>query len=239
LGELSSAKNKAAIQTCHPVFLAVPSREGPDGTSDLSAIEEVVSWVKPTVRLKSTVPPGTADRLTAAAGKNIGFSHEYVGGTKWHPWKWIETHRFVTVGGEKAVCDSAVRAYQEYLGPLVHYHITSARTAELCKYMENTFLATQVAFVNQFYDLANAFGVNYTERREIWLADERTGRSHTIETEERRYRGRCLPKEMAALIHGDKGVGSALLLEGVDRFNDEVCGSPDEKPAKISPTPAS
>jgi hypothetical protein len=109
------------------------------------------------------------------------------------------------------------------------------KTAELCKYMENTFLATKVAFVNQFYDLAQVYGVNYNELRELWLADERIGRSHTIVTEERGYRGRCLPKDIAAIIQAAKPFGGAPLLEAIDRYNDEVCRRADETRRKVPP----
>jgi UDP-glucose 6-dehydrogenase len=101
--------------------------------------------------------------------------------------------------------------------------------------MENAFLATKVAFVNQFYDLARAYGVNYNELREVWLADERVGRSHTMVTEERGYRGRCLPKDMAAIIHAARMVGGAALLEAVDRYNDEVCRTADKNRGKSHP----
>ncbi|MHB8654756.1 MAG: Rossmann-fold NAD(P)-binding domain-containing protein [Terriglobia bacterium] len=232
LAGFNDAKSKYAIQTCDIVFVAVPTPESADGSCDISAVREVAAWVKPPMCLKSTVPPGTVDSLAAATGKSICFSPEYVGETKWHPLKRIETHGFIIVGGEKSVCDLVVRAYQKFLGPLTHYYITDAKTAELCKYMENAFLATKVAFVNQFYDLARAYGVNYNELREIWLADERVGRSHTIVTEERGYRGRCLPKDMAAIIHAAKMVGGAPLLEAVDRYNDEVCRASDKTQAK-------
>lgn len=178
--------------------------------------------------LKSTVPPGTVDRLAEKTGRHICFSPEYVGETRWHPFRAIESQGFVIVGGAKPVCDLVVRAYQAHLGPLVRYYMTDARTAELCKYMENCFLATKVAFVNQFYDLAQAYGVNYNELRELWLADERVGRSHTVVTAERGFRGRCLPKDMAAIICEAKRFGGAPLLEAIDRYNDEVCRHADE-----------
>lgn len=225
---MNAPSRRAALQKCDLVFVAVPTPEGPDGACDLSAIEEVVSWVAPVMCIKSTVPPGTVDRLTAQTGKKICFSPEYVGETTWHPLKGIESHGFIIVGGEKSVCRFVVEVYQQFLGPLPHYYMTDARTAELCKYMENAFLATKVAFVNQFYDLAQSFGVDFNELREIWLADERIGRSHTIVTTERGYRGRCLPKDMASIIHAAKKVGGAPLLEAVDRFNDEVCRKADE-----------
>ncbi len=234
---MNDARSKESIQACDLVFVAVPTAEGPGGAADLSAVQEVVGWVNPPICLKSTVPPGTVDRLTSATGKRICFSPEYVGETAWHPWKDIESHKFVIVGGEKSLCDLVVRTYQRYLGPLVHYYSTDAKTAELSKYMENVFLATKVAFVNQFYDLAKAYGVNYNELREIWLADERIGRSHTIVTEERGYRGRCLPKDMAAIIHAAKEVGGAPLLEAIDRYNDEVCQQADERRAKVRRSP--
>src|SRR5450759_915323 len=98
LAGFNSAKCKGGIQTCDLVFVAVPTPESSNGAGDTSAVEEVVSWVKPPMCLKSTVPPGTVDRLTAAAGKRICFSPEYVGETKWHPWKGIETHGFIIVG---------------------------------------------------------------------------------------------------------------------------------------------
>jgi UDPglucose 6-dehydrogenase len=220
-------RSKQAVQSCDLVFVAVPTPESADGSCDLSAVEEVVGWVDPPVCVKSTVPPGTVDRLAAGSGKKICFSPEYVGETAWHPWKQIESHGFVIVGGEKSVCTLVVQVYQQVLGPLVHYYVVDAKTAELCKYMENAFLATKVAFVNQFYDLAQAFGVDYNQLREIWLADDRIGRSHTIVTEERGYRGRCLPKDMAAIIHEARKHGGAPFLEEVDRYNDEVCRRAD------------
>lgn len=225
---VSDAKSREAIQSCDLVFVAVPTPESIDGSADLSAVEEVVGWVEPPMCLKSTVPPGTVDRLIAATGKRICFSPEYVGETAWHPWKEIESHPFVIVGGERGLANLVVRAYQARLGPLVRYYMTDAKTAELCKYMENAFLAVKVAFVNQFYDLAEDYGVNYHELRELWLADERVGRSHTMVTEERGYRGRCLPKDMAAIVRAAREVGGAPLLEAVDRYNDAVCRRADE-----------
>ncbi|MEJ2008134.1 MAG: hypothetical protein P8Z30_08270 [Acidobacteriota bacterium] len=225
---MNSARQRAAVQKCDLVFIAVPTPEGPNGICDLSAIEEVVTWVSPPMCVKSTVPPGTVSGLVARTGKSICFSPEYVGETLWHPWKGIASHGFIIVGGERSACKLVIQAYQQYLGPMPRYFITDAKTAELCKYMENAFLATKVAFVNQFYDLAQGFGVDYNELRELWLADERIGRSHTIVTAERGYRGRCLPKDMASIITAAKQAGGAPFLEAVDRFNDEVCRKADE-----------
>ena len=73
--------------------------------------------------------------------------------------------------------------------------------SELAKYMENCYLAAKVTFCNEFYDIAQKAGVSYTELRETWLMDERMGRSHTfVYPDKRGYDGKCLPKDVAALI---------------------------------------
>jgi len=218
-----SPQRRSEINHCDLVFVAVPTPEAADGRCDVSAVEEVVGWVEVPTCIKSTVPPGTVNRLAAKFNPRLCFSPEYVGETTWHPWKDIENYGFLIVGGDPATCNLVLAAYQAGLGPLPRYYMTDSTTAELCKYMVNTYLATKVAFVNQFYDLAQALGVNFNELRELWLADERIGRSHTIVTEERGFRGRCFPKDMAAIIQAAKALGCAPLLEAIDRYNDEVC----------------
>ncbi len=235
---MNTPARRAAIQKCDLVFVAVPTPPRADGSCDTSAVEEVASWISPVMCVKSTVPPGTVDGLAKRTRKTICFSPEYVGETLWHPLKGIESHGFIIVGGPRAGCDLVIRAYQQFLGPLPRYIITTAKTAELCKYMENAFLATNVSFVNQFYDLAQGFGVDYDELRELWLADERVGRSHTIVTQERGYRGRCLPKDMGAIIYAAREAGGAPLLEAVDRYNREICKRADasSQPSSTSST---
>jgi UDPglucose 6-dehydrogenase len=101
--------------------------------------------------------------------------------------------------------------------------------AELCKYMENCFLATKVAFVNQFYDIAQAFDVDFSELRELWLVDPRVGSSHSSITTERGFRGRCLPKDVSALVAAMKATGGAPLLEAVLDYNKHVCQVADQR----------
>lgn len=85
--------------------------------------------------------------------------------------------------------------------------------------MENCFLATKVAFVNQFHDIAEAMKVDFIELRELWLADPRVGRSHSYVTEQRGFRGRCLPKDLRAMIAAMRAYGGAPLLEAGLAYN--------------------
>jgi UDP-glucose 6-dehydrogenase len=73
--------------------------------------------------------------------------------------------------------------------------------AELVKYTANAFLAAKVTFVNEMSRVCAAFGADWGRVREGWLRDPRAGESHT-ETEGHGpgFGGRCLPKDLSALI---------------------------------------
>ena len=223
------AKRRLAINTSDLVFLCVPTPTAPDGVScNVSAVEECLDWITPPICIRSTIVPGTVDRLVAATGKAIAFCPEYLGEQPNHPWHEEGSCGFLIVGGPPPLCDLVISAYADLPGVESRFYRTSARTAELCKYIENCFLATKVAFVNQFYDIARAFDVDFTELRELWLVDPRVGSSHSSVTAERGFRGRCLPKNVAALVAAMKPLGGAPLLEGILTYNSRLCQMSDE-----------
>jgi UDP-glucose 6-dehydrogenase len=79
--------------------------------------------------------------------------------------------------------------------------------------MENAYLAMKVTFCNEFYDIATKFGVDYNEMRELWLQDPRMGRSHTfVFPDDRGYGGKCLPKDVNAIIQAAQAAGYAPQL---------------------------
>ena len=211
------------VNRCDLVFVAVPTPSLPAGQCDLSAVEDVVGWLSPPICLKSTVIPGTTDRLIQQTGKQIVFSPEYIGETPFHKYRASESPDLVVVGGTRRTRDLFLDLFRARFGPEPHYFGTEAITAELAKYMENCFLATKVAYVAQFYLLARRLGVDFTQLREIWVADTRIGRSHSSITGSLGFDGRCLPKDLSALIAFaiDKGIPHGL-LESVLTFNERL-----------------
>jgi len=107
------------------------------------------------------------------------------------------------------------------LGPSKVYRQTSARTAELTKYMENTWFCTQVIFANEFARIASSIGVDYLELRELWGLDPRVSKSHTLVFEENPgFGGKCLPKDIKAVISSAKSAGyEPEFLEAVWQSN--------------------
>jgi len=225
----NTAERKATVSARDLVFLCVPTPIAQDGMScDMSAVEECVSWITGPICIRSTIPPGTVDRLVAATGKSIAFSPEYLGEQPGHTWRNEGDCGFLIVGGSPAVCELVVSTFTSVAGFTLKSYCTTARTAELCKYMENCFLAAKVAFVNQFFDIAAALNVNFSELRELWLADPRVGSSHSSVTAERDFRGRCLPKDVSAMVAAMKPHGGAPLIEAVMEYNSRLCESVDQ-----------
>ena len=233
--EYSSVEHIDAINRCDLVFISVPTPINQDGQGcDVSAVEDCVAWVQPPMCIRSTIIVGTTDRLSAQTGKALCFSPEYLGESSFHLWPEDGVCGFMIVGGPDQLIDLVIEAYKPAVASPTQFYRTTALTAELCKYMENCFLATKVAFVNQFYDIATTFNVDYAELKELWLADPRIGQSHTTVTEERGFRGRCLPKDLLAMIAAMKPHGGALLLEAIQTYNAGVCAIADEGSSILS-----
>src|SRR5579875_1379457 len=213
-------ESKDAVNSAQLVFVAVPTPQDQDGACNLAEVEDVMSWVLPPVCLKSTVIPGTTKSLEERTGKKVAFSPEYTGETPFHMYRTREIPEVVAVGGNSEVCELVLSVYRKACGSEPHYFVADASTIELAKYMENCFLAAKVAFVAQFYLLAKQFGADFTMLREIWVADSRIGRSHSMVIDKPGYDGRCLPKDMRALI----AASGAPLLRAIDDFNTTLRG---------------
>lgn len=97
---------------------------------------------------------------------------------------------------------------QKFMHADTKFYQTDLKTAELVKYMENSWLATKVTFCNEFYEIAKTLDVDYNELRELWLADKRINRSHTLVYPDKRgFSGKCLPKDISAIVKKLEEIG--------------------------------
>jgi len=214
-------------------FVCVPTPMAEDGSCDTSVVEEAVSWIESElIIVRSTVPVGTTDALRAATGKAIVFQPEYgPAETPDHPFNDLRKVRWAILGGERRDTMLVADLYKTVFNADFVIQQTDAKTAELTKYMENAFLATKVAFCNEFYDIADAWEIDYNELRELWLLDPRIGRSHTfVLPHSRGFGGRCLPKDLSSIIDSARRAGvTPALLEGVRASNAAVRGEASAK----------
>lgn len=215
--------SKEDIDACDAVFVCVPTPRAQDGSCDTSIVEEVVSWIAaPLIVLRSTVSVGTTRRLASRFRKAIVFQPEYgPAETPDHPFNSLRNIRWIILGGERPATSQAARLWMDVYNADVVIQQTTWEAAELCKYMENAYLATKVTFCNEFYDIAEKVGVDYNELRELWLLDPRIGKSHTFVYPDRRgFGGKCLPKDVEALLRTAQSLGTPMtLLDEVLRTN--------------------
>lgn len=197
-------------------FICVDTPMLADGTADLSQVKAALSQNDARIYvIKSTVPPKATKQLIEETGKHIVFCPEYYGTTQ-HCNNF--EFAFTIVGGDKADCNEVVQLLQEVYDARHRFIITDSVTAELAKYMENSFLATKVSFCIQFWELANKLGVSYPELREMFLCDPRVNKSHTFVYDEHPYwQSHCLDKDVPAII-SELG---APFLESVVKYNEE------------------
>lgn len=195
-------QSKDEVNACEVAFVAVPTPMADDRTCNTSIVEEVVAWIEcPLIIIRSTIAPGTTDRLREQYNKHIVFQPEYLGETTAHVFGNMAEREFAVLGGTPEDVSAAAEFYKHYYNAYVKFYFCDALTAEVCKYMENAFYAVKVTFVNEFYGIAKAHGVDFNVLREMWLADTRISRDHTFAIPDARgFSGKCLPKDCNAIV---------------------------------------
>ena len=218
--------SKEAVNKCDLGIVCVNTPESEDGSADLSQIHEVLSWLEtPLILIKSTIPPGTTKELKKKYNKRIVFSPEYIGETVAHPMLDLKNRDFWIFGGDSEDTKKVVELWKPHVKTTARFYQTDSKTAEIVKYMENCFFATKVTFCNEFFNICKAFGSDYNEVRELWLADSsRVNRNHTLVYENNRgFSGKCLPKDLSAIIKAsiDSGYTPNLLKE-IQKSNERM-----------------
>ena len=228
--EKENSSSKEEINTCDLGVVCVPTPIAEDKSCDLSLVEETVNWLEtPLILMKSTVEPGTTDRLREETGKRIVFSPEYSGeSTYWSPYLFdddIKEEPWYTFGGDPEDTTILVNTYMKVVGPTKTYQQTDAKAAEVAKYVENCFYATKVLFCYEIAEICKSAGVDYNEMRELWLLDPRVNKMHTaVFTENNKpFGGKCFPKDINALVRfAQKNGYEAKFLEEVIKSNERV-----------------
>ena len=165
--------------------------------------------------IKSTILPGTTDEIRKETKQSVVFSPEFYGGTQHNN---NFEFNFTVLGGEKEDCIKVVQILQNVFDARHSFRITDAKTAELDKYMENSWLATKVSFCKQFFDIAEKHGVSYEELRELFILDPRINPSHTFVYRDHPYwESHCLSKDVPAIALTE----DADFLKAVIKYNED------------------
>jgi len=216
------------------IFIAVGTPPNEDGSADLKHVLTVAKTIADRMNTykvivdKSTVPVGTADRVTetvqtALTQRNLALEFDVVSNPE-----------FLKEGAAVADCQrpdriiigtSSKRAeallrelYETFNRNHDRVMVMDVRSAELTKYAANCMLATKISFMNEIANIAERVGADVESVRLGIGSDPRIG-YHFIYPGAG-YGGSCFPKDVSALIHISAGLGfEPKILNAVEARN--------------------
>jgi UDPglucose 6-dehydrogenase len=192
------------------IFLALPTPPGGDGSADLSFVMGVAEQLSTMITAykvivnKSTVPVGTADKVTAILAKKLNrdlfdvvsnpeFLREGVAVDDF-----MKPDRIVIGTSSERAKTTMERLYSPFVrqgNPII---IMNERSAEVTKYAANSYLATRISFMNEIANLCEKVGADVDMVRKGVGSDSRIGKRFLFAGVG--YGGSCFPKDVQALV---------------------------------------
>jgi UDPglucose 6-dehydrogenase len=214
------------------IFLSVPTPSNRDGSINLDIVEEALNdinvyaaSVDNIILLRSTAIPGTTRKLQEKyPNLRIVFNPEFLTERSANQ-DFINQTRFI-LGGASDDTREVSDLFRERFGHSISIVETNYETAELIKYMTNTFFATKISFLNDMKLLSDKCGAIWEHTLEGFVRDGRVGHSHlNVPGHDGKYGfgGSCFPKDIQALIKcGDEFGVDMSVLKGSWKTNLKV-----------------
>ncbi len=230
-----------AIRSTELSLVCVGTPSESNGSLSLANVRNVSSDIGAALRtleryhivvIRSTVLPGTVrevviPELERASGKKVGadfgvcFNPEFLReGTAvkdyYHPPK--------TVVGEvdRRAGDELLALYAGLTAPIIR---TTLETAEMVKYVDNTWHALKVGFANEIGSICKPLGIDSFEVMDIFCQDTKLNISPYYLKPGFAFGGSCLPKDVRALRYRAKTLDvEAPILNSILPSNDAHVG---------------
>ena len=216
------------VALCDIIFISVPTPMNKDGSCHLNIVEGVVEKLrtigckKPLV-LRSTVPPGTSERL------GCSFMPEFLTEAN-AVFDFINNKEWIF-----GIDDDSVK-------PLLQNMITTAfsynritynkitflttKESEMVKMFRNNFLTVKVSLCNELYNWCRAKDIDYDRVRTVAFSDSRIGLSHTkVPGPDGKYGfgGTCFPKDINSAISDMISVSTyPVILKAANTRNNKL-----------------
>lgn len=223
---------QSAVEPASVIFLAVGTPPKPDGSADLTFVDNAARDVAAhihsykVVAMKSTVPVGTGKRLTALIKNHLPKPVDF---------SVVSNPEFLREGAaigdfmrpDRVVIGSnderATELMRELYRPLylieTPFVITSVEGAELTKYAANAFLATKISFINEIANLCERVGCDVHQVARAVGMDRRIGSKFLHPGPG--FGGSCFPKDTRALsVIGRQYDSPTTIVDAVIDVND-------------------
>ena len=178
------------------------------------------------VVIRSTVPPGTADRLNCFFMPEFLTEKNYINDFKNNK-LWIFGLKNNNQDKEFKLKIKELFKLSKSCGKIESEKciFVNNKEAEMIKLFRNTFLATKVSFCNEIYDYCQSENINYDNMIKIACDDDRIGSSHSMvpgHDGKRGFGGTCFPKDINNLLNlMNKNNVKSFILESVIKRNQE------------------
>lgn len=231
-----STKLSDHLEKCDIAFIAVGTPMGEDGAADLKYVLQVAKEIgkhmtHPLIVVdKSTVPVGTADKVSATIKseldkRKIDIDFHVVSNPEFLKEgdainDFMKPDR-VVIGSDDGATTEKMRAlYAPFFRSSLDRLITmDVRSAEMTKYVANAMLATKISFMNEIANICELVGADVNKVRIGIGSDSRIGYSFIYPGSG--YGGSCFPKDVKALKKTAEEHGyTARLITSVEDVND-------------------
>ena len=223
---------KEVIKDSEVVFISVPTPSNKNGSINLDILDNCLEQINKEAKkikkvnciflIRSTIVPGTTRRFqNKFPNLKLVFNPEFLT-ERSATFDFISQTRYV-LGGEKKNTRIIKELYQLRFGSTISIIETDYESAELIKYVCNTFFATKVSFLNEMKLLSDKVGADWDTVIEGFVRDGRVGHSHTqVPGPDGKlgFGGSCFPKDIQALINfGDSLSINLNVLKGAWKTN--------------------
>ncbi len=222
---------KSAVEKSLICFIAVGTPQGEDGSADLKYVFDVAESIGKSLNGykvivdKSTVPVGTAEKVTKIIAKNTSFDFDVVSNPEFLKQgaavdDFLKPDRVVIGSNSHRATEIMQELYSPFLRTGNPVILMDVKSAEMTKYAANSFLAVKISYANEIANICEKVGADAEMVRIGMCSDKRIGSQFLFAG--LGYGGSCFPKDVKAMIKTAKDYGcSHELLESADRVNKE------------------
>ena len=190
------------------IFIAVGTPPDGDGRADLKFVLAAAETIGKNLKSyqiivnKSTVPIGTGELVKSTIRKYYKGDFDVVSnpeflkeGTALEDWMKPDRVVLGDSNGHKAA-EKVAKLYEVLESPVL---ITNLETAEMIKYASNSYLATQISYINSVASICEKVGADAVEVAKGMKLDKRIGGKAFLSAG-LGYGGSCFPKDVEALV---------------------------------------
>lgn len=166
--------------------------------------------------IRTTLLPGTCDKLSEEFGRKIYFMPEFL--TERTAYEDFCIQSMIYTG-----CEHLMKRI--FIGK--HYITMSNLEAEIAKYAHNVFGAIKVTYFNGIYELAKQYNCDFESIRKGALLSGYINEPHTIVPGpygKTGYGGKCFPKDVLVFSNFCQMTKIGKLLDDIEDINKEYRG---------------